>query len=326
MSAADFVPSEGASCPAASVIVLAYNAAPTIGRSLGALTRQDCSEEFEIIVVWSGEDDTAGIVSRDFPNVRLVGRPARLLTGATRNLGLAHARGEIIAFLAADCEVPEDWLSRRIAAHRAGFRCVGGAVVCAEPAGAVARASHLLEFIACSTRRPRAVVDQPLYNLSLHREVFARHGGYEETLACGEDTLFNWRLAHGHERFLFDPAIRTIHREPERLRELLQHQYWHGAWFGWLCRRHGTPGRDGTKRLGLWWILLWYPAGRLARLAWRVYCWQPKELPELVLLSPLLVLGVLSAALGLLRGWVGRHPDFADKASGGASRTPPDPR
>lgn len=303
--------------PAVSVIVLAYNAGATIGRSLSCLGRQDLTEPYEVVVVWSGDDEAAAVVRRDFPWARLVGRPERLLTGAARNLGLDHASGEIIAFLAADCEVPADWLSRRVAAHRAGFRCVGGAVVHGEPAGPVARASHLLEYIACSPMRPReVVVGQPLYNVSFVRTIFDEYGRYEGSLACGEDTEFNWRVANGKEPALFDPEIRMIHREPEGLCQMLAHQHWHGAWFGWLDRQLGAPARGGSKKLGLWWILLWYPAGRLARLLWRVLVWRPRRFPEVALLSPLLAAGVLSATVGLFRGWRGVDPEVRGKTGG----------
>lgn len=303
------------SSPVASVIVLAYNAADKVPRSLSSLAAQDLQEPFEVIVVWSGEDGTVDVVRRDFPWARLAGRPERLLTGAARNLGLDHANGEIIAFLAADCEVPADWLRRRIQAHRAGFRCVGGAVAHGEPAGLVARASHLLEYIACSQMRPReVVVGHPLYNLSFDRTIYDEYGRYQEALACGEDTEFNWRVANGQEQALFDPEIRMIHREPERLRDMLRHQHWHGAWFGWLDRQYGAPARGGTKKLGLWWILLWYPTGRLARLVWRVVLWRPRKLPEVIVLTPLLAAGIVSATVGLFRGWRGIDPEVARNA------------
>ena len=290
--------------------MLAYDSAATIARALESLARQDLSEAFEVVVAWSGDERTAEIVAERFPDVLAVGRRERLLTGAARNLGLDHARGEIIAFLAADCEVAEDWLSRRVAGHRAGYACVAGAVVCQPGAGAVARASHLLEYVACSPLRPRGVVaGSPLYNLSFTREVFETYGRYEDSLACGEDTVFNWRLANDGVEALFDPAIRMLHREPERLGAMLRHQYWHGAWFGWLDRRHGAPARGGTKKLGLWWILSWYPAGRLARLAWRVFRWRPRAVAGVIALSPLLVAGVTSATFGLLRGWRGLPPE-----------------
>ena len=118
------------------------------------------------------------IVEREFPEARVVGQMDKLSTGAARNLGLAYASGDIIAFLGADCQAAPDWLRRRVAAHQAGFVCVGGAVVCLEPAGPIARANHLLEYSEFMIGRPREVVlCRPVYNLSFRREIFERYGG-----------------------------------------------------------------------------------------------------------------------------------------------------
>lgn len=291
--------------PAASVIVLGYDVASTIRRALASLARQTCPERFEIVVVWSGDDETPRIVAREFPDVRLVGRPARLPTGAARNLGIAHASGEVIAFLAGDCEADPDWLRHRLAAHRAGFDCVGGSVVCAEPAGIVARASHLLEYAICPSSRPREVVeDEPIYNLSFRREIFARHGLYEPAVAGGEDSLFNWRLVQAGEKCLFDPRIRTIHPGPDGLLEFLRHQFWHGAWLARICRDYDFPGTRGYGIRGRCRLMCVYPAVRLVRLVRRIRRWQPHLVRATVFLSPLLLLGILAATLGLLRGWL----------------------
>jgi hypothetical protein len=48
--------------------------------------------------------------------------------------------------------------------------------------------------------RPReVVVGRPVYNLSFRRTIFERYGRYEAALACGEDSLFNWRLVQAGE-------------------------------------------------------------------------------------------------------------------------------
>jgi hypothetical protein len=73
-------------------------------------------------------------------------------------------------------------------------------VLCTEPAGPIARASHLLEYSEFMIGRPREVVaGRPVYNLSFRRTIFERYGRYEAALACGEDSLFNWRLVQAGE-------------------------------------------------------------------------------------------------------------------------------
>jgi glycosyltransferase involved in cell wall biosynthesis len=291
------------------VVVLACNAAATIGRCLEALRNQEVVGEFEVVVVWSGDPSTIATVNKTLPSAVVVGRSEPLPTGATRNLGIRHASGEVIAFLAADCQPDPHWLARRLAAHREGHRCVSGAVLCPPSTGPVGRAGHLLEYNAFPPGRPREVVTgSPLYNLSFRREVFERHGLYDEDLVCGEDTVFNRKLAHAGEAALFDPSVRLIHPEDDRLRPFIRHQVWHGAWFGRLSRLQGKTEFSGPGVRRLWRMLVIYPAGRLARLIWRTHRWAPERRRDLVLLAPVLLLGLAAATYGLLLGWHGRMP------------------
>lgn len=288
--------------PAASVIVLAYNAAGVVRRALGSLRRQTIAAPFEVIVVWSGDPAAAAIARDELPGAIVVGRPERLLTGAARNLGLARASGDIVAFLAADCVAAPDWLEQRVAAHRAGHDLVGGAVVWSEPANALGRAAHLLEYNSVPPGRPRAVVDSPVYNLSYRRAVLERFGRFDETLPCGEDTALVWELAGAGMPFLFDPAIRIAHPGSASLRGFWRHQEWHGYWLGRLSRRRRVPGLRGSGLARSLRLVALYPAARLWRMGGRLARWQRDWARQAVALAPLLLLGVAAATLGLVRG------------------------
>ena len=87
----------------ASVIVLSYNSQKTIRESLDSLAAQPLRFDFEVFVVDSSTDATATIVSQEYPWVRLVRLSRRALPGETRNVGIEHAKGKVIAFLASDC-------------------------------------------------------------------------------------------------------------------------------------------------------------------------------------------------------------------------------
>ncbi|MCU0305559.1 MAG: glycosyltransferase [Thermoanaerobaculales bacterium] len=291
--------------PLVSVVVLAYDSAAEVGGAVEALRAQRLDEPFEVIVVWSGDERAVDEVRRVMPEAVVVGHQERIPTGAGRNLGVATARGEIIAFLAADCRPAPDWLARRVEGHRQGFAAVGGAVVCPSSAGALARATHLIEFLDCSPGRPRAEVrGQPVYNLSFHRSVFERHGGYEDDLVCGEDTAFNRRLAAAGERVLFDPAVRMTHGGRQGLREFLRHQVRHGVWFGWLCR-HRPAEVDPAGAFGSpLRLALWYPIVRMVRGARRIAVWERGSLAAALWLAPLMTLGLLASAAGAVRAYL----------------------
>ena len=97
------------SWPRASVVVCAYNAADTIDDCLTALERQSYPD-FEIIVVNDGSRDATGAIARQYPKARVIDIPNGGLSAA-RNVGIANATGEIVAYTDADVRVDPDWLT-----------------------------------------------------------------------------------------------------------------------------------------------------------------------------------------------------------------------
>jgi Glycosyl transferase family 2/Glycosyl hydrolases family 2, TIM barrel domain len=82
--------------PRVSVVVCAYNAADTLEDNLQSLDRLTYPD-FEVIVVNDGSKDRTGEIARRHPRVRVVDTPNQGLSAA-RNIGLAEATGEIVAY------------------------------------------------------------------------------------------------------------------------------------------------------------------------------------------------------------------------------------
>jgi len=102
--------------PRISVIVPVWNGATEIGRCLDALQAQDYPQElYEVIVVDNGSVDGTRAIVESYQGVTLLIEPAPGSYKA-RNLGLAHARGDYLAFTDADCTPSKNWL-------RAGLLC-----------------------------------------------------------------------------------------------------------------------------------------------------------------------------------------------------------
>ncbi len=84
-----------------STIIPCYNARDTVGRAIESALNQTISP-LEVIVVDDGSaDDSAEVVSRYSPQVRLI-RQENAGPGAARNRGVGVSSGEWVAFLDAD--------------------------------------------------------------------------------------------------------------------------------------------------------------------------------------------------------------------------------
>jgi GT2 family glycosyltransferase len=113
--------------PLASVIVVAWNSADVIGRCLRQLLAQDF-DDFEIVVVDDGSQDrTVEVAEESLSSGKLTIVHSPLNRGCphARNLGLKHARGEVIAFIDADGFATPGWL-RNIVAEFQADPTVGG--------------------------------------------------------------------------------------------------------------------------------------------------------------------------------------------------------
>lgn len=288
----------------ASVIVLSYNSQKTIRTSLDSLATQQTSVRFEVIVVDSSTDATATIVSREYPWVRLVRLTRRALPGETRNVGVEHAKGKVIAFLASDCVAAPDWLHNRMEGHDEGFAAVGGVITNANPGNLVGWANYLMEYAFCLPNRPREVMKGKLiHNLSYRSDLFSRYGSFPPDLPLGEDTVFNRRLMLNDEPVLFDPRVRTGHINPSSLWHLLEHHHGHGKYFMRACWDGELSYFQPTGKLGvpiLWKTLVSYPWMRIRNCVKFIFKQNRSLIGPLIYCFPVLVLGIYSSAWGAL--------------------------
>ena len=187
----------------ASVIITAWNAAPTVGRTLAALAAQTTSEPYEVIVVDNGSEDETAAIVREAPGpVKLLQR-SHGLAGEARNTAAAQASGDLLAFTDADCFPEPGWLAAGLRAADGGADLIQG-VVRPEEGRAMGPFDRSLWVKA----------DDGLYqtaNLFMPRAFFERLGGFEEVFndaaarAFGEDVWLGWRARRAGARAAFCP-------------------------------------------------------------------------------------------------------------------------
>ncbi len=215
-----------------SVIVPAYNAAATIGKTLEALSKQNCFQPFEVIVVDDGSsDNTADIVS-SFALVRYV-RQDNAGPASARNHGAQLAQGEYLAFTDSDCIPHENWIAELMQGFgKKEVGVVAGSYGIANPESLLARCIYkeiLWRHMNLMPEYPNAFGS---YNFCVKKEVFNAVGGFNTAYrnASGEDNDLSYKAIGAGWRIYFQPKALVDHYHPTRVVKYLKEQFRHGFW------------------------------------------------------------------------------------------------
>ena len=239
MADAPFPAAEQAHWPHVSVVVCAYNAASTIDEclaSLGHLTYP----HYEVIVVDDGSRDATARITSQHPHVRLISTPNGGLSRA-RNIGIAEASGEIVAFTDADVRVDPDWLTYLVqpmltsdVVGAGGPNVVPGD----DPwlAQCVARAPGGPTHVMLDDRVAEHV---PGCNMAFRREALLAINGFDAIYQrAGDDVDLCWRLQRRGWQIGFAPAALVWHRHRGTVRAYWRQQVGYGEGETWLTVHH----------------------------------------------------------------------------------------
>jgi glycosyltransferase involved in cell wall biosynthesis len=239
-----------ASTPAVSVIVPVRNGGDQLEVLLGALARQTLPRErFEVIIVDDRSTDDTPERIRQSGLARLVVTPVRSGSYAARNLGIAEASGEVLAFTDGDCVPAPDWLERGLAAASNGADLVAGHI--AMPLGERPSASALVDY-ARHLNQERAVGEGfgATANLWMRREFAERVGRFNDKLISGGDTEFGHRALARGAVLRYAREVVVTHPARSRPRELARKGYRLG--FGAAQQRLHAESQVLRARKRIW--------------------------------------------------------------------------
>jgi GT2 family glycosyltransferase len=249
--------------PRVTVVVPVRDAAGCVEDCLRSLAAQSYPHA-EVLVVDNG--------SRDDTRERVARHPVTLLVEsqhgsyAARNAGVRAARGDLIAFIDADCVAEPDWLAAGIAGFAdPAVGCVCGPIRGAGP-GRSAVERYLVRRGMLSQRatlehafKPYAQTANALYR----RGVFDTVGLFEERWPSGGDADLCWRMQlHGGFCLRFEPGAGVEHRHRSTLGAMVRQRYRHGTGRALLQAKYAerwaaSSLRDGAREI----------AGAVVRLA-----------------------------------------------------------
>ncbi len=237
------------SYPRISIIIPVRDQAGDLAKCLDSLVNLDYPKDrLEIIVVDDGSRQkvSTGLAS---PDIRIIRQERSLGPATCRNIGAGSARGDILAFIDADCMAGKNWLKETVPFfHLARVGAVGGYVE------GYHRQGRLDKYEATSSplnMGERIIIEGksesgfyvPTANLLVDREAFQTAEGFQAGLYIGEDVDFCWRLRDLGFWLLYVPLGKVAHKHRNRLDRMLKRRLEYGTSEAVLYRAH----RDKKK-------------------------------------------------------------------------------
>lgn len=234
-----------------SVVVPVYNRSDQLRQLLVALADQDYPlANFEVLVCDDGStENLASIIQESCQRSGLSVlhlRQANHGAGAARNLGLAHADGEIIAFTDSDCVPAREWLSQISRTFEDPTVGIAGGKVDSRLAEHVS--GRCVNFVMSSmlgsggARNPQTGLHMKYYprtcNLAVRRELAREAGGFS-TYSHGEDLEFSHKVLKLGVRVAFVESAVILHNEMRSLAQVAREAAYKGMARVRLARQHG---------------------------------------------------------------------------------------
>src|SRR3954471_15931887 len=232
--------------PRVSVVVCAYNAADTLEdnlRSLEQLTYPD----YEIILVNDGSKDRTSEIGRSFARVRVIDTPNAGLSAA-RNVGLAEATGEIVAYTDADTRVDRDWLTFLVQPFLTSDVVGSGGPNVVPPddppiAQCIARAPGGPTHVLLDDRIAEHV---PGCNMAFRRDALLAIDGFNPIYLRAVDVVVvGWGLEARGWKIGFASAALVWHHHRSSVQAYWRQQVGYGEGETWLMAHHPEKFLDG---------------------------------------------------------------------------------
>ncbi len=217
------------------------NEAAFIERSFGAILEQDYpSERYEVLIIDGMSDDKTrdlihSLSESTSVSVRVIDNPQKIVPPAM-NLGIRHARGEIIIRMDGHTVAALDYLTKCIEVmENTNADNVGGRMDCVSD-------SLLGDSIGVATSHPFGIggakfhyakeaqeVDT-VYLGCWRKETFQRYGLFDEYFLRTQDSEFNYRTRMLGGKIWLDPKIQSKYHNrasiPKLWKQYLQYGYW----------------------------------------------------------------------------------------------------
>jgi GT2 family glycosyltransferase len=255
---------------------------PWLEQQLRSLVEQQCDVPWEVVVADNNSTDESRSTAQQWvdrsPMIRLIDASQATGPGATRNVGVKAARGELLAFCDADDVVQPGWLTAHVLALAEADVSAGvfdpwtlnGAAKPSSSSSIPPPAMTLFNFLPAAGSG----------NLAFRRQAFEDVGGFSEDLMRGEDFDISWRAQLSGHRYVLTTEAVVARRDQQGFKSVFNRYTSYGRCGPVLYRRFRAEGlqRELAVAAKTWvWLVLSAPRllqpefrDRWARIAgWR---------------------------------------------------------
>lgn len=237
--------------PLVTIIVPCRNEARYLQRSLGSAVAQDYPKDRTEFVVADGMSDDGSpeiareILTRAGHRFAIIANPDRV-TPIALNLCIERARGDVILYLIAHCELAPDYVRRSVEIlERTGADLVGGTIdtkgrSTLGRAIALALASPFgVGGVAFRTKPGYSGFVDTVALGAYRRELFDRIGGFDPAFVRNQDAELSFRIIQSGGRIWLDSSLRSVYYSRPSLRALWRQHFSTGASKVQILAKHG---------------------------------------------------------------------------------------
>ena len=216
--------------PLVSVVIPLYNCSKTLRKCLSSVLQQTY-ENYELILVYTpSKDNTLDIATEvlEDSRVRCIEEDKRG-RGVARNRGILEAKGQVIGWTDADCEVPNTWLEKLVEPILKGEeKIVQGAEM------GVGENIWSRMYDKANQRRIDSDLDYVEHidtkNLAIRKDVLTDVGMFNDNLVGKEDFDLRCRLKKAGYKFRYKRDIVVGHNHRDSFFTVIHQRSEEGYW------------------------------------------------------------------------------------------------